>query len=120
MREAAQIANFAAGVEVGKAGVSTVSPEEVLAVHEERYEDRALVSNLIECAGGRNVLANEKRYPTREPHEIDADVIFLPDEPYLFTRGGRERIRVARGRSVPRPPLHVARHADGSRFALSA
>ena len=43
------------------------------------------VSNLIECAGGRNVLAHEKRYPAREPHAIDADVIFLPDEPYLFT-----------------------------------
>jgi D-beta-D-heptose 7-phosphate kinase/D-beta-D-heptose 1-phosphate adenosyltransferase len=38
VREAAQLANYAAGVEVGKAGVSTVSPEEVLAVHEERYD----------------------------------------------------------------------------------
>jgi D-beta-D-heptose 7-phosphate kinase/D-beta-D-heptose 1-phosphate adenosyltransferase len=38
VREAAQLANYAAGVEVGKAGVSTVSPEEVLAVHEERFD----------------------------------------------------------------------------------
>ena len=38
MREAAQLANYAAGVEVGKAGVATVSPEEVLAVHEERFD----------------------------------------------------------------------------------
>jgi len=38
VREAAQIANFAAGVEVEKPGVATVSPEEVLAVHEERYD----------------------------------------------------------------------------------
>jgi D-beta-D-heptose 7-phosphate kinase/D-beta-D-heptose 1-phosphate adenosyltransferase len=38
VRESAQLANYAAGVEVGKAGVSTVSPEEVLAVHEERYD----------------------------------------------------------------------------------
>jgi D-beta-D-heptose 7-phosphate kinase/D-beta-D-heptose 1-phosphate adenosyltransferase len=38
IREAAQLANYAAGVEVGKAGVATVSPEEVLAVHEERYD----------------------------------------------------------------------------------
>ncbi|MEO6056290.1 MAG: PfkB family carbohydrate kinase [Gemmatimonadales bacterium] len=38
VREAAQLANFAAGVEVGKPGVATVSPEEVLAVHEERYD----------------------------------------------------------------------------------
>jgi len=36
--EAAQLANYAAGVEVGKPGVATVSPEEVLAVHEERYD----------------------------------------------------------------------------------
>ena len=43
------------------------------------------VSSLIECAGGRNVLRDEKRYPTRDPQDIDADVIFLPDEPYAFT-----------------------------------
>ena len=44
------------------------------------------VSNLIECAGGRNVLADHKRYPTRDPQKIDADVVFLPDEPYEFTK----------------------------------
>jgi rfaE bifunctional protein kinase chain/domain len=38
VRESAQLANYAAGVEVGKAGVATVSPEEVLAVHEERFD----------------------------------------------------------------------------------
>jgi rfaE bifunctional protein kinase chain/domain len=38
VREGAQLANYAAGVEVGKAGVATVSPEEVLAVHEERFD----------------------------------------------------------------------------------
>jgi rfaE bifunctional protein kinase chain/domain len=38
IREAAQLANYAAGVEVGKAGVATVSPDEVLAVHEERFD----------------------------------------------------------------------------------
>jgi D-beta-D-heptose 7-phosphate kinase/D-beta-D-heptose 1-phosphate adenosyltransferase len=38
VREAAQIANYAAGVEVGKAGVATVSPEEVAAVHEEQFD----------------------------------------------------------------------------------
>jgi rfaE bifunctional protein kinase chain/domain len=36
--EAAQLANYAAGVEVGKPGVATVSPGEVLAVHEERFD----------------------------------------------------------------------------------
>jgi rfaE bifunctional protein kinase chain/domain len=38
VREAAQLANYAAGVEVGKSGVATVSPEEVLAAHEERFD----------------------------------------------------------------------------------
>jgi D-beta-D-heptose 7-phosphate kinase/D-beta-D-heptose 1-phosphate adenosyltransferase len=36
--EGAILANYAAGVEVGKAGVATVSTQEVLAVHEERYD----------------------------------------------------------------------------------
>lgn len=38
MGEAARLANWAAAVEVGKAGVATVSPDEVLAVHEERHD----------------------------------------------------------------------------------
>jgi rfaE bifunctional protein kinase chain/domain len=38
LAEAAQLANYAAGVEVAKPGVATVSPEEVLAVHEERFD----------------------------------------------------------------------------------
>jgi rfaE bifunctional protein kinase chain/domain len=38
VRESAQLANYAAGVEVGKAGVATVSPEEVLAVYEDRFD----------------------------------------------------------------------------------
>lgn len=38
VREAAQLANYAAGVEVGKRGVATVSPEEVLGVYEERFD----------------------------------------------------------------------------------
>ncbi len=38
VREAAQVANYAAGVEVGKSGVATVSPAELLAVHEAYYD----------------------------------------------------------------------------------
>ncbi|HEX5004906.1 MAG TPA: D-glycero-beta-D-manno-heptose-7-phosphate kinase [Gemmatimonadales bacterium] len=38
VREAAQLANIAAGIEVGKAGVATVSPAEVLAMHDERFD----------------------------------------------------------------------------------
>ena len=36
--EAAHLANYAAGIEVGKTGVATVAPAEVLAVHEERHD----------------------------------------------------------------------------------
>jgi D-beta-D-heptose 7-phosphate kinase/D-beta-D-heptose 1-phosphate adenosyltransferase len=38
VREAAVVANYAAGIEVGKAGVATVSPAEVLAVHENAHD----------------------------------------------------------------------------------
>lgn len=38
VREAAVLATFAAGVEVGKSGVATVFPAEVLAMHEERHD----------------------------------------------------------------------------------
>jgi rfaE bifunctional protein kinase chain/domain len=38
VREGAQLANYAAGVEVAKPGVATVSPEEVLAAHEENFD----------------------------------------------------------------------------------
>lgn len=38
VREAAWVASYAAGVEVGKSGVATVKPNEVLAVHEERHD----------------------------------------------------------------------------------
>lgn len=46
------------------------------------------VSRLVECAGGRNVLGDRLRYPHVELAEVLAlrpDVIFLPDEPYVFT-----------------------------------
>ncbi len=38
VREAAHVANFAAGIEVGKAGVATVSGAEVLGMHEAYYD----------------------------------------------------------------------------------
>lgn len=45
------------------------------------------VSNLVASAGGRNVLGDRERYPAVELAEVLAmrpDVVFLPDEPYLF------------------------------------
>lgn len=38
VREAAQVANYAAGIEVGKSGVATVAPWEMLAAHEAYYD----------------------------------------------------------------------------------
>lgn len=46
------------------------------------------VSSLVSTAGGRNVLQDQARYPSRSLADIAAlrpDVIFLPDEPCLFT-----------------------------------
>ncbi len=46
------------------------------------------VSNLVESIGGRNVLQDRERYPSLTLDEVLAlkpDIVFLPDEPYLFT-----------------------------------
>ncbi|HKB78308.1 MAG TPA: helical backbone metal receptor [Thermoanaerobaculia bacterium] len=46
------------------------------------------VSDLVETAGGRNVLREAKRYPTIDLTAVlalEPDVVFLPDEPYAFT-----------------------------------
>src|SRR5207302_1907516 len=50
VREAAQVANYAAGVEVGKLGVATVSPAAVLAAHDTRYDQ---LGKLRRGRGGR-------------------------------------------------------------------
>jgi ABC-type Fe3+-hydroxamate transport system substrate-binding protein len=54
------------------------------------------VSNLIECAGGTNVLRDHMRYPAIDANNISADVIFLPDEPYVFTNEDAAQIRHAK------------------------
>jgi ABC-type Fe3+-hydroxamate transport system substrate-binding protein len=54
------------------------------------------VSSLIETTGGVNLLAAESRYPKRELGEVVSmrpDVIFLPDEPYLFTQADAAGLR---------------------------
>ena len=46
------------------------------------------VSDLIESAGGRNLLRDRRRYPVMALEEVRAlapQVVFLPDEPYAFT-----------------------------------
>lgn len=42
IKEAAELANYAAGIEVGKSGVAVVSPEEVLNLYERRYDEVGL------------------------------------------------------------------------------
>jgi len=54
------------------------------------------VSDLVEQSGGRNVLRDQKRYPAIDIAEIDADVVFLPDEPYAFTIEDAEGITKSR------------------------
>lgn len=57
------------------------------------------VSRLVEAAGGRNVLSDRERYPSLELEEVLAkrpDVIFLPDEPYVFSSDDASAIRGVR------------------------
>jgi ABC-type Fe3+-hydroxamate transport system substrate-binding protein len=50
------------------------------------------VSDLVEQTGGRNILHDQTRYPSIDIADIDADVIFLPDEPYAFTTDDAQAI----------------------------
>jgi len=53
------------------------------------------VSNLVESIGGRNVLRDRERYPSLALEDVLAlrpDVVFLPDEPYLFTEADAAEI----------------------------
>ncbi|HEX7708779.1 MAG TPA: helical backbone metal receptor [Thermoanaerobaculia bacterium] len=57
------------------------------------------VSNLVEAAGGRNVLENQLRYPQLDPVEVLAlkpDIVFLPDEPYPFAEADAIAFPVSR------------------------
>ena len=57
------------------------------------------VSRLVEAAGGVNVLRNLTRYPhvsLEEVMEMQPEIVFLPDEPYLFTEEDAAAIRGAR------------------------
>lgn len=57
------------------------------------------VSRLIESAGGQNVLSQQKRYPQLTIDAVLAmkpDIVFLPDEPYVFTYEDALQIHGAR------------------------
>lgn len=68
------------------------------------------VSDLVTCAGGRNVLAAQTRYPALALDDVLAqrpDIVFLPDEPYAFTQKDAAELR-ARGAQVTGPfPGHL-------------
>lgn len=68
------------------------------------------VSDLITCAGGRNVVGDFTRYPSIGIDDVLAlhpDIVFLPDEPYEFTEADAEELR-ARGARVTGPfPGHL-------------
>jgi ABC-type Fe3+-hydroxamate transport system substrate-binding protein len=54
------------------------------------------VSNLVESIGGRNVLHDRERYPSLSLEEVRSlrpDIVFLPDEPYLFTSADAAEIQ---------------------------
>lgn len=84
------------------------------------------VSRLVETAGGANVLGSRMRYPQIALEEVLAlrpDVVFLPDEPYLFTQEDAETIRGAR--IVGPFPGHLftwhgSRTVEGLRFLRQA
>ena len=57
------------------------------------------VSRLVEAAGGVNVLRNQTRYPQVSLEEVmglHPEIVFLPDEPYLFTSEDAAAIRGTR------------------------
>jgi ABC-type Fe3+-hydroxamate transport system substrate-binding protein len=57
------------------------------------------VSRLVEAAGGVNVLRNLDRYPNvllEEVMRMRPEIVFLPDEPYLFTEEDAAAIRGTR------------------------
>ena|SRR5438552_5718473 len=53
------------------------------------------VSNLVESVGGRNLLRDCARYPRLELEDVlslKPDIVFLPDEPFAFTRTDADAI----------------------------
>ena len=83
------------------------------------------VSDLVEGVGGRNLLGDRTRYPTIDRDEVLAltpDVVFLPDEPYLFTDADAEQLRSMSSARIVGPfpghlfTWHGTRTIEGLRF----
>ena len=87
------------------------------------------VSRLVEAAGGTNVLRNRERYPSMNLDcllALEPDVIFLPDEPYVFTEEDAAAIREESRANVIGPfpghlfTWHGTRTILGLRYLRSA
>jgi len=86
------------------------------------------VSDLVTVAGGRNVMMDFTRYPAIALDEVLAfrpDVVFLPDEPHVFTEDDAAELR-ARGAHVIGPfpghlfTWHGVRTIEGLRWLRAA
>jgi ABC-type Fe3+-hydroxamate transport system substrate-binding protein len=83
------------------------------------------VSNLVESAGGRNLLRDRDRYPSIDLADVLAlrpDIVFLPDEPYPFTAADAAAIKT---RVIGPFPGHLftwhgVRTIEGLRFLRSS
>jgi len=69
------------------------------------------VSNLVAAAGGRNVVGHLPRYPALGIEEVTAlrpDVVFLPDEPFVFTESDGDSLSKMFGSRIVGPfPGHL-------------
>ncbi|HUP63955.1 MAG TPA: helical backbone metal receptor [Thermoanaerobaculia bacterium] len=83
------------------------------------------VSDLVVTAGGVNLFGNEMRYPKHGLEEtlaLNPDVVFLPDEPFLFTAADAEGVKAMTGARVVGPfpghlfTWHGTRTLEGLRF----
>jgi ABC-type Fe3+-hydroxamate transport system substrate-binding protein len=86
------------------------------------------VSNLVESIGGRNLLRDRERYPSMDLDcalALEPDVLFLPDEPYVFTADDAATIRDASNARIVGPfpghllTWHGSRTIAGLRFLRS-
>lgn len=69
------------------------------------------VSSLVAAAGGENVLAHRRRYPQLDLDcmaSLAPEIVFLPDEPYVFTEVDAAEAAAATGARVVGPfPGHL-------------
>ena len=87
------------------------------------------VSSLITSAGGRNVLEHQKRYPQMDLNcmaSLEPEIIFLPDEPYVFPESDADEVREKTSARVIGPfpghlfTWHGVRTIEGLRFLRQA